>query len=114
MEPYEAEIRQYDDKFRTSELQKHSATRAAALLGAPLFGPETLNLINRDINAIWENVIAIVGGNKAHAFTNLHFGPDGVLDRRFLESCASRSEGLSRSRKQRQLRAIVGCQGSTS
>jgi len=95
MEPYEAEIRQYDNKFRTPELHKSSPTRVAALLGARLFGPETLHLINRDVNAIWENVIAIVGGKKPHAFTNVHFGPDGELDRRFLESCDSNSKRAS-------------------
>jgi len=85
LEPYESEIRRYDDAFRTPEFHKHSTIRAALLRGELLNITEILNLVNRGGNNIWENVVAIVSGVKPSAFCDLHLGPDGQVDKRYLE-----------------------------
>lgn len=85
LEPYEVQIQKYDESFRTPEFHKHSTIRAAFLEGTTLSSYDISDLINLGINFIWENVLDIVSGKKASRFTSLHYGPDGQVEKRYLE-----------------------------
>ncbi len=87
LEPYERELQNYEDKFRTPEFHKNSILRAE-LFGNRVNDPnDLLNLVNRVLNVLWENITAIVAGQKPSHFTDLHSDPadpNQVIDKRFL------------------------------
>ena len=85
LEPYEARLEQYDSQFRTPEVHKHSVL-VTELIGARTIElNDLLDLHNRALNNVWENLISIVGGGKTVSFSDLHFGADGFIDPKFLE-----------------------------
>ena len=55
--PYEDEIQDFDDHFRTPEVHKSSVLRAHLFGSNHIDSNELLILINRAINIIWENIL---------------------------------------------------------
>jgi hypothetical protein len=87
LEPYEKVLQHYEDKFRTPEFHKSSVLRAE-LFGKNTNDPnELIEPVNRAMNILWENITAIISGQKPRHFTDLHSDPNDPhgIDSRFLE-----------------------------
>jgi hypothetical protein len=82
--PYKDEIVKYDQVFRTPEVHKSSFLRAQMLRGEVSDANAQLNLLNRAMNNVWENVQSIVGGDGAVSFTDLHLIDDHEIDPQYL------------------------------
>ncbi len=92
LEPYGRALQAYEDKFRTPEFHKSSVLRAE-LFGKRTNDPqELLDLVNRAMNGIFENVIAIVSGKKPYRFTDLHDDADGNFVERYSGGDAENQE----------------------
>lgn len=70
--PYQNELKKYDERLRTPEVHKNSILRSALLKEQEVDSKEILNLINRAMNVIWENMISIVSGDQPTHFTDIH------------------------------------------
>ncbi|MFJ8815446.1 hypothetical protein [Amycolatopsis thermoflava] len=86
LEPYEKRIEVYDSSFRTPELHKNSILRKELLEGTTIDSQKLLELINRGIGAIWDNLMSIMAGGWPTSFTDLHLLPDEnhEIDPRYL------------------------------
>lgn len=72
LEPYEQVIVDYDNAYRTPEFHTDSTLRANLLRGTVVEPRALHELLNRALNSIWGNLLAIVAGDKASTFTELH------------------------------------------
>ncbi|MCI0428909.1 MAG: hypothetical protein L0Z46_12930 [Nitrospiraceae bacterium] len=82
--PYGDVIEQYDSAYRTPEYHKSSVLRAE-LLGSISVDPgKLLELINKAINNLWENILSIVSGGKAISFNELHLDASGKIRAEYL------------------------------
>ena len=72
LEPYERVVEEFDSKFRTPEFHKGSILLKELMGNAPTSPNDLLELVNRAMNTIWENLLSIVGGETARVFTDLH------------------------------------------
>lgn len=85
LEPYETVLQAYEDSYRTPEVHGSSVLRSE-LLGQRNIDPnQLLELINRSMNNIWENMVSIVGGGKAQSFSDMHSSREHIIDPRYLE-----------------------------
>lgn len=85
MEPYGALIQQYDDSFRTPEYHKSSVLRPELFGGTAIDPNKLLEPLNKAINNLWENTMAIIKGGRAYSFCELHLDENGNIKQEFLE-----------------------------
>ncbi|MCW5853481.1 MAG: hypothetical protein KIT87_25665 [Anaerolineae bacterium] len=85
LEPYEGVLGRYDGAYRTPEFHKASVLRAELFGNRSIDPNELLELVNRSMIVIWNNILSIVGGCKVEHFTDLHRTPEGGIDPRYLE-----------------------------
>lgn len=85
LEPHGPGLEAYEEAFRTPEYHKSSVLRAELLGGREVNPNELLELLNRAINSVWDNVLSIVTGGKATSFNELHMGQSGEIDAKYLE-----------------------------
>lgn len=77
--PYASEVTEHDERYRTPEYHKHSVLRARIF---DRQGPEPndmMRLSNLTRNAIWPNILSIVGGG-APVYSNIRYLPRQTSD----------------------------------
>jgi hypothetical protein len=86
LEPYEKLIEDYDANYRTPEVHKASVLRNAITRDKEINLNELISLSNAALNVIYENMISIISGGKAYAFSKYHRATDGMaIDPKYLE-----------------------------
>lgn len=83
LEPYRSLLDQYDAAFRTPEAHKGSVLRASLMGNASVDANQLLDLLNAAANALWDNMIAIIGGGRAAYFTERHLDGNGRVDPKY-------------------------------
>lgn len=83
LEPYRSMLDRYDLAYRAAESHKSSVLRGKFMRGENVDLNELLSTVNSAINALWDNVMSIVGGGHATNFTELHMNEKGELDSKY-------------------------------
>jgi hypothetical protein len=69
LEPYRLMLDRYEAAYRNPESHKRSVLRAKLMTGVSVDANELLRLVNSATNALWDNMVSIVGGGQAtHRF----------------------------------------------
>ena len=98
LEPYKNEIYKYDKSYRTPEFHKSSILRAELFGNRQSDPDDLLILVRRAMNVVWENILAIVSGEKPSHFTDLHYDADGLVDKKYTTTNHDKDSGIDMKR----------------